>query len=131
MKFAANRTPRNPLPGPVGLVLTLVCMFFWPTFLQAERIEVKSHMISHPPVISSEISGPVSTSLTGNNSNRLISVQQHQTERKSPLRDRSRDLSAFFYIGIGINVILALVFFWWFTREWRKTGHSRRSQNVD
>jgi hypothetical protein len=131
MKFAANRARTKPLPGPVDLVLTLVCIFLWPAFLQAERVEVQSHMISPPPVASSEISDPVSTRLTGNESSQLMATQQYQTERESPLKDEPRDLSAFFYIGIGINIILALVFSWWFTREWRKTGNSRRSENVD
>lgn len=129
MKIAADCARPKPLPEPGNLVLILVCSILWPTFLQAERVEVESHIISPPPAISSEMPGPVSTRLTGNDSNRLIAAQQH-SERKSPLKNESRDLSAFFYIGIGINIILALVFSWWFTREWRKTGNSRRSENV-
>ena len=130
MKIAANRTRPKPFPRYVDLALTLVCILLWPAFLQAERAEGQNHVISPPPVVSNEISDPVSTRLSGNYSSRLIAAQQ-QTERKSPLKDESRDLSTFFYIGIGINIILALVFSWWFTREWRKTGNSRRSENVD
>lgn len=41
--------------------------------------------------------------------------------RKKVMIDESRDLSAFFIFGIAINVIMAITFAWWFTREWRKS----------
>ncbi|HEY5734380.1 MAG TPA: hypothetical protein VIU36_06420 [Gammaproteobacteria bacterium] len=131
MKIAADCTRPKPLPGPVDLIPILVCIILWPTFLQAEDVEAQSHIISSPPVIPNEISDPVSTRLSGNDRSRLMAAKQDHSERKSPLEDESRDKSVFFLIGIGINIILALVFSWWFTREWRKTGNSRRSENVD
>jgi hypothetical protein len=46
---------------------------------------------------------------------------QNKHNRKKILIDDSRGLSAFFILGIAINIIMAVTFAWWFTREWRKT----------
>ena len=41
--------------------------------------------------------------------------------RKDILIDDSRGLSAFFILGIVINIIMAVTFAWWFSKEWRKS----------
>ena len=43
------------------------------------------------------------------------------TDRKKILMDDSRGLSAFFILGIVINIIMVITFAWWFSSEWRKT----------
>ena len=54
--------------------------------------------------------------------------KQIQAPGKSSSKDDSRELSAFFAIGIAINVILAIVFTWWFRKEWKKSSHPRTNR---
>ena len=51
--------------------------------------------------------------------------------RKQTLNEGSRGLSAFLGIGIGINVIMAILFAWWFSSEWRKQNKLRRLKHDD
>jgi hypothetical protein len=46
---------------------------------------------------------------------------QSNVGRKHILNDEAKDLSGFFIIGIAINLIMAVSFAWWFTREWRRS----------
>jgi len=47
--------------------------------------------------------------------------EQKIPDRKTTLINDSRGLSAFFVLGIAINIIMAITFAWWFSSEWRKT----------
>jgi hypothetical protein len=55
-------------------------------------------------------------------------LTQNKSIRKKSLIDKSRDLSAFFILGIAINIIMAVTFAWWFSREWRR---SKKNVQVD
>ncbi len=48
-------------------------------------------------------------------------LTQKKTTHKKILIEDSRGLSAFFILGIAINIIMAITFAWWFTGEWRKS----------
>ncbi|MCW9030772.1 MAG: hypothetical protein OQK58_04730 [Gammaproteobacteria bacterium] len=39
---------------------------------------------------------------------------------KKILIEDSREMSPFFKLGIAINVVMVLVFGWWFSKEWRR-----------
>ena len=54
------------------------------------------------------------------NSHRAPVIQNTPTHRKEILIDDSRNLSAFFILGIIINIVMIIVFGWWFSKEWRK-----------
>ena len=41
--------------------------------------------------------------------------------RKKVIVDDSRELSAFFILGIAINIIMIITFAWWFTGQWRQS----------
>jgi len=43
-----------------------------------------------------------------------------QTQKKV-LTDDSRELSAFFILGIAINIIMIITFAWWFAGQWRQS----------
>jgi len=55
------------------------------------------------------------------NTNQNTSQAQSRPDRKNVLIDDSRGLSAFFMLGIIINIIMAVTFSWWFLREWRRS----------
>jgi hypothetical protein len=74
---------------------------------------------------------PSPITLNNSNDKHHTGSRQVTAPRKSPLKDESRGLSAFLGIGIGINVIMALVFAWWFSREWRKSGKLDKTVNED
>jgi len=48
-------------------------------------------------------------------------VINHTPERKHILIEESRGLSGFFILGIVINVIMIIVFAWWFIGQWRQS----------
>lgn len=52
-----------------------------------------------------------------------LSQQPHVTtensERKKVLIEESREMSPFFKLGIAINIVMILVFGWWFAGQWR------------
>jgi len=50
-----------------------------------------------------------------------IPLAQKNPGRKKILIDDSRGLSAFFILGIGINIVMVITFAWWFSSEWRKS----------
>ena len=50
-----------------------------------------------------------------------LTQTQSNVGRKHVLNDEAKDLSGFFIIGIVINLIMAVTFTWWFTREWRRS----------
>lgn len=54
------------------------------------------------------------------NSHRAPVVQNTPTDRKEILVNDSRSLSAFFILGIIINIVMILTFGWWFSKEWRR-----------
>ena len=85
--------------------------------------------ITAPALVYSDSSIPTntnaaSTTITNKhktpNSNRTLSTTQKLADRKEILIDDSRDLSAFFTLGIIINIIMAITFGWWFSKEWRR-----------
>ena len=39
--------------------------------------------------------------------------------RKKVLIEDSREMSPFFKLGIGINIVMILIFGWWFSTQWR------------
>lgn len=39
---------------------------------------------------------------------------------KKILINESREMSPFFKLGIAINIVMILVFGWWFSKEWRR-----------
>ncbi|MCK4743829.1 MAG: hypothetical protein KAT25_08420 [Sulfuriflexus sp.] len=58
--------------------------------------------------------------------NKTANAPEHSTlnpatGKKKILNDESRGLSAFFILGIIINIIMAVVFVRWFAREWRRS----------
>jgi len=53
------------------------------------------------------------------------------TEKKILIDEPRGELSVFLGIGIAIDVIMAILFTWWFTREWRKPRNTRGSRRVD
>ena len=55
------------------------------------------------------------------NSKQSTPLTHSSTDRKKILIDDSRGLSAFFILGIVINIIMVITFAWWFSSEWRKT----------
>jgi len=54
-------------------------------------------------------------------SNQSSPLRQKKTAGKKSVTDDTRGLSAFFMLGIAINIIMAVTFTWWFTREWRRS----------
>ncbi|MCW8962866.1 MAG: hypothetical protein OQL16_03640, partial [Gammaproteobacteria bacterium] len=52
-------------------------------------------------------------------------------EKKILIDEPRGELSTFLGIGIAINIIMAIVFTWWFTREWRKPRNMGGSKRVD
>jgi len=48
-------------------------------------------------------------------------VRNNTPERKHILIEDSRGLSGFFILGIVINVIMIIVFAWWFVGQWRQS----------
>ena len=40
--------------------------------------------------------------------------------KKKILVKDSREMSPFFKLGIAINIVMILVFGWWFSKEWRR-----------
>lgn len=73
---------------------------------------------------SSTVSNTISNDITHKhktpNSNRTVSITQNHTDRKEILVEDSRGLSSFFILGIIINIIMAVTFGWWFSKEWRR-----------
>jgi len=57
----------------------------------------------------------------GSNTNRTTPIIQS----KKILVDKSRGLSAFFIFGIAINIIMAITFGWWFSKEWRSSKNKK------
>ncbi len=53
------------------------------------------------------------------NANKSTSVTTRIHTQKNILVNDSRDLSAFFILGIIINIIMVITFGWWFSKEWR------------
>ena len=49
----------------------------------------------------------------------LSKIQEIQKSDKKILIEESREMSPFFKLGIAINIIMILVFSWWFRKEWR------------
>lgn len=49
-----------------------------------------------------------------------LSTTSNHSEKKI-LIDNSRGLSAFFILGIVINIIMIITFGWWFSKEWRRS----------
>ncbi|TNF92399.1 MAG: hypothetical protein EP297_13305 [Gammaproteobacteria bacterium] len=107
---------------PTLLVITCLCLV----------------SLSAPIYVYSDTQNTIRTrSATGSSSNppesRDISLAYQQSrdsfpkahmpaKQKTTLNDDPRDLEVFFMIGIAINIIMAVVFAWWFSREWRKSG---------
>lgn len=54
------------------------------------------------------------------NSHRTPVIQTTPSQRKEILITDSRGLSAFFILGIIINIVMMTIFGWWFSKEWRK-----------
>jgi len=83
------------------------------------------------PVSASSISTSVtensSVSNTTVNTDKIVSTnpqqipKQNKHTRKQVLIGESRGMSAFFILGIAINIVMAMTFAWWFSREWRKS----------
>lgn len=55
------------------------------------------------------------------NTNNVTPIANDLPDKKKILIDESRGLSAFFIFGIVINIIMAVTFAWWFSRQWRQT----------
>lgn len=58
---------------------------------------------------------------TQNKTQSIPEVQNKTNTKHQVLIDESRGLSAFFMLGIIINIIMAVTFAWWFSREWRRS----------
>jgi len=52
------------------------------------------------------------------NKNHVVSIELNKNSKKI-LIEESREMSPFFKLGIAINIIMILVFAWWFRKEWR------------
>ena len=50
-----------------------------------------------------------------------LQVIKHTPEKKHILVEDSRGLSGFFILGIVINIIMVIVFSWWFISQWRQS----------
>jgi len=82
-------------------------------------------------------SDPITIKETSTTSNTLTnkhtitdnSLTTHTTNnnpaRKSILVDEPKGLSAFFILGIAINIIMAVTFGWWFSKEWRRSKKTK------
>jgi len=65
-----------------------------------------------------------STTLTDDNTvntKQSASIAPSKPDRKHILNDEGKGLSAFFILGIVINIFMAITFTWWFSREWRRS----------
>jgi len=55
------------------------------------------------------------------NTNQVTSLVQGKPVKKHILNDEAKTLSGFFIFGIVINIVMAITFIWWFSREWRRS----------
>ena len=56
------------------------------------------------------------------NSHRQLTTATDTTNRKNVLIEESREMSPFFKLGIAINIVMILVFGWWFSNQWRENN---------
>ena len=107
----------------LGVILALACAFLLPAWSHAQSSLTGADA-------QSSIDYPDSTkiSLTRNTDTRHENNEQIKVHAKSSSADDSRELSAFLAIGIAINIIMAIVFTWWFRREWKKNSPPRTNQ---
>ena len=54
------------------------------------------------------------------NSQRQLSTTTETIEIKKILIEDSREMSPFFKLGIAINIVMILLFGWWFSNQWRE-----------
>ena len=59
------------------------------------------------------------------NKSQITHATNNNLARKTTLVDESRGLSAFFIFGIAINIIMAVTFGWWFSKEWRRSKKNK------
>jgi len=70
---------------------------------------------------------PIANNLAQNNiikASQTTSKEKDTPTRKEIIVDESRGLSAFFILGIAINIIMAVTFGWWFSKEWRRSKNN-------
>lgn len=106
-----------------GVIIILASAFFIHALSHAQPSVTTTG--ARPPT---EYSYPAKISPTRNTDSQHENKKQIQAPGKSSSTDDSRELSAFLAIGIAINIILAIVFTWWFRKEWKKSSHSRINQ---
>jgi len=53
----------------------------------------------------------------------IVSLPTKPAEQKKILLEEPRNLSAFFILGIVINIVMFIIFAWWFAGQWKKTKH--------
>lgn len=73
---------------------------------------VENNLIPNSSDIDNKITSSTHTTPLSNNTH----------IKKKILIEESRGLSAFFIIGIVINIIMAITFGWWFVRQWRQSN---------
>jgi hypothetical protein len=107
----------------LGVTLALASAFLLPAWSHAQP------SVSGADARSSiDYPDSAKINLTRNIDSRHENNKQIQVHAKSSSADDSRGLSAFLAIGIAINIIMAIVFTWWFRREWKKNSPPRTNQ---
>jgi len=95
----------------VFISLTLVAVISSATIYSAPKNTAESNSISNTSTNKHK---------TPNNKQAILTKTNIHNEKKI-LIDDSRGLSAFFILGIIINIIMAITFGWWFSKEWRRS----------
>jgi len=120
MKLTAKSALRWP---PVWLMLG--CVSFSGLLLPTVGYpDTAAPGLMEQPVAFTERTPVNSPTIDADHASARASIQPGNPPKraKTVLVDRDQNLSAFFIAGIMINVIMAVTFAWWFSREWRKSG---------
>lgn len=95
---------------PLALICMILTTVATPMSVQAES-STNSESITETGKIVNKHKAPGTSYeiATSNNKN-----------AKKILIEESREMSPFFKLGIAINIVMILVFGWWFSKEWRR-----------
>ncbi len=91
--------------------LSLTGLLMPRTVYSDKTMSMENAIISGTPVDYLETQDP----------ERNTPLSQKSPHRKTVLIDDNKGLSGFFKLGIAINILMVVSFFWWFLKEWRKS----------
>jgi len=73
-----------------------------------------------PVSVSADAMTISETTSTLSDHDNALTFASKTPNKKKVLNEESRELSAFFILGIIINIIMIIIFVWWFSSEWQK-----------